>query len=575
MMPTVWDDAVFRDVRDLARRVALRRGCSLDDAEDIAQEAVEELLRQARAGNQIRQVRAYAAITAANKHRDALRSGRRRRLRELRVAHGDREFSRIPRRPGVRRAAIHSYDMPTDSIENAHLMRAILSQLTPPQRSAVLLTFVAHLTTTEAARILGVTSQAITANIRRARDHLRWLFDTDYYLQRQLADESVATVNLAGAVLNGQDLNKRYLANANLADTDLADASLTEADLRGANLRGANLSNARMMRATLDDANLQRANLEYATLNGAKLTRAKLAGASLRGSSLPETTLTKANLAGADFSRADLRRAKAMRASFTSACLRRAVLRDADLTDADLGGADLSGADLSHTTLAGTNLRKADLTDADLSFVDATGADFSDSYLIGTNLAGANLGGTNLDDISKRIFSSSRTQRPDTESRESLEDSALIDHPDIRLIVQLLVSTGKVSTDAMVWQERARCAGVGGELFFPDGGDTRRAKIFCAGCPVWLQCLTYGLDTDHGVWGGLNRPERARLRRLRQRLASSQDDPANAVDIRRLLACGMSAERLGEVVGLEAEEIIGRSQRSAKRRSTERRVIHI
>jgi WhiB family redox-sensing transcriptional regulator len=117
------------------------------------------------------------------------------------------------------------------------------------------------------------------------------------------------------------------------------------------------------------------------------------------------------------------------------------------------------------------------------------------------------------------------------------------------------------------WQERARCAGAGLELFFPDGGDTRRAKAFCSGCPVWGECLAYGLDEDHGVWGGLNRAERARLRRLRHRLAVAPADPANSVDIRRLLAVGMSPERLGELAGLEVDTVLDTARRAGRRRN--------
>jgi WhiB family transcriptional regulator, redox-sensing transcriptional regulator len=120
--------------------------------------------------------------------------------------------------------------------------------------------------------------------------------------------------------------------------------------------------------------------------------------------------------------------------------------------------------------------------------------------------------------------------------------------------------------NALAWQERARCAGVGLELFFPDGGDTRRAKAFCAGCPVWWECLAYGLEEDHGVWGGLNRAERARLRRLRHRLVVAPADPANAVDIRRLLAVGMAPERLSQLAGLEVDTILDTAKRAGRRR---------
>lgn len=125
------------------------------------------------------------------------------------------------------------------------------------------------------------------------------------------------------------------------------------------------------------------------------------------------------------------------------------------------------------------------------------------------------------------------------------------------------------------WQDSARCAGAGLELFFPDGGDTRRAKAFCAGCPVWGDCLTYGIDEDHGVWGGLNRAERARLRRLRLRLETNPADPSNAVDIRRLLAVGLSPERLSEVAGLSLEVILDCSKRARRRRGRVREAVPV
>jgi WhiB family redox-sensing transcriptional regulator len=122
----------------------------------------------------------------------------------------------------------------------------------------------------------------------------------------------------------------------------------------------------------------------------------------------------------------------------------------------------------------------------------------------------------------------------------------------------------------LAWQEHARCAGAGLELFFPDGGDTRRAKAFCAGCPVWSECLAYGLEEDHGVWGGLNRAERARLRRLRHRLVVAPADPANAVDIRRLLAVGLAPERLSELAGLGVDTIRDTAKRTGRRRDRDR-----
>ena len=65
------------------------------------------------------------------------------------------------------------------------------------------------------------------------------------------------------------------------------------------------------------------------------------------------------------------------------------------------------------------------------------------------------------------------------------------------------------------WMERALCAQVDPELFYPEiGGDARPARRICQACPVIDQCLQHSLDTEeeHGVWGGLTRTERRKLR---------------------------------------------------------------
>jgi hypothetical protein len=113
------------------------------------------------------------------------------------------------------------------------------------------------------------------------------------------------------------------------------------------------------------------------------------------------------------------------------------------------------------------------------------------------------------------------------------------------------------AVNPLSWQDRASCARVRPETFYPvEGGDTKRAKAYCAVCPVWRECLTYGLDEEHGIWGGLNAAERKRLQRLRRRLATKPDDPANAVDFRWLLTAGLSPARLGELTGWSFEGIV-------------------
>lgn len=71
------------------------------------------------------------------------------------------------------------------------------------------------------------------------------------------------------------------------------------------------------------------------------------------------------------------------------------------------------------------------------------------------------------------------------------------------------------------WRTYAECLDIPVELFFPpDAIDGRRlprtyyddAKALCAKCPVRVTCLERGMDEEYGVWGGLTRAERKRLR---------------------------------------------------------------
>ena len=65
------------------------------------------------------------------------------------------------------------------------------------------------------------------------------------------------------------------------------------------------------------------------------------------------------------------------------------------------------------------------------------------------------------------------------------------------------------------WMDAAACREYDPGWFYPEiGGDARPAKRICQACPVIEQCLQYALDTEeeHGVWGGLTRTERRKLR---------------------------------------------------------------
>ncbi len=66
------------------------------------------------------------------------------------------------------------------------------------------------------------------------------------------------------------------------------------------------------------------------------------------------------------------------------------------------------------------------------------------------------------------------------------------------------------------WPDRALCAEVDPELFFPDKGESPRpAKRVCASCEVRAECLQDALDRreSFGIWGGLSERERRVLAR--------------------------------------------------------------
>ena len=81
--------------------------------------------------------------------------------------------------------------------------------------------------------------------------------------------------------------------------------------------------------------------------------------------------------------------------------------------------------------------------------------------------------------------------------------------------------------DDQPWAERALCAQVGGDAWFPEAGTVEEpkrndvsvfeAKKVCLRCPVRVPCLEYALTHDErwGVWGGLSERERRRLKRER------------------------------------------------------------
>jgi WhiB family redox-sensing transcriptional regulator len=66
------------------------------------------------------------------------------------------------------------------------------------------------------------------------------------------------------------------------------------------------------------------------------------------------------------------------------------------------------------------------------------------------------------------------------------------------------------------WDERALCAQIDYEMFFPGKGQsTADAKSICMACEVRAECLTDALANHerYGVRGGLSERERRKLKK--------------------------------------------------------------
>lgn len=80
-----------------------------------------------------------------------------------------------------------------------------------------------------------------------------------------------------------------------------------------------------------------------------------------------------------------------------------------------------------------------------------------------------------------------------------------------------------LATDAMAWQDLAKCRGADPDLFFPErGASTRTAKGICRECSVQAECLEFAIVSSEkfGIWGGMSERERRKIRRERAAIAA-------------------------------------------------------
>jgi WhiB family redox-sensing transcriptional regulator len=73
----------------------------------------------------------------------------------------------------------------------------------------------------------------------------------------------------------------------------------------------------------------------------------------------------------------------------------------------------------------------------------------------------------------------------------------------------------KVTRVDQAWRQSAACRDLQSDLFFPDrGGELRRTREICAGCPVWDDCLEYalGMSVELGIWARTSPRQRRAVR---------------------------------------------------------------
>lgn len=110
------------------------------------------------------------------------------------------------------------------------------------------------------------------------------------------------------------------------------------------------------------------------------------------------------------------------------------------------------------------------------------------------------------------------------------------------------------------WLDSALCAQSDSEVFFPKkGGRSAAAKRICDRCPSKTPCLAYALEKDErfGIWGGLSRQERERLKKgspeqppARRRSRFDDQRAQRDSTIVEMTAQGSSAVKIAEQLGI-------------------------
>lgn len=85
-----------------------------------------------------------------------------------------------------------------------------------------------------------------------------------------------------------------------------------------------------------------------------------------------------------------------------------------------------------------------------------------------------------------------------------------------------VASAPTIPFDRDRWHDRAACAGMDSDLFFPEvGQSTSEAKAICEACPVRDACDEWGIWEKHGIWAGQSEHDRKTRRRSQPLSAAS------------------------------------------------------
>lgn len=83
------------------------------------------------------------------------------------------------------------------------------------------------------------------------------------------------------------------------------------------------------------------------------------------------------------------------------------------------------------------------------------------------------------------------------------------------------MTDSRFDVDPSDWMDGANCAGMDGDIFFTERGEsTATARSICAECVIRRACAQFALDHNEkwGTWGGLSAKQRLLIKRRKSTL---------------------------------------------------------